>query len=378
MGSNRALGLGMIGLGAVLGGLVLLWLLVTLASGDLQSGGFVLGLLLAAVLGLPPIGLGYYLLQRGRQEAVEEQAFVGQRRVIEQDKLFRARIAGEATQQAERIEGVGGENPQLARAASRLRQVAAQLQGGGYDQASWYEAVKLTDADVEALRQYDNLVAGGLRRISDKVDRLELGKGAADMGLLEDVQAWERELDQRLELLRGERPPTVAPGALLAADEPLRSPEAIAKLQRGDAVTYEEDDYLVEVTVTYFSGGRTWHLHRLGAEENRRWLYVAPGALELAMMEVMTPMSGEQAAEVEIDGTSYRLADYGSASATVNTSASASERVTVDYRHYRASSGELYWHERWPDRARAYRGSIVPARSLEIWPAARATEPTSG
>jgi hypothetical protein len=378
MGSNRALGLGMIGLGAVLGGLVLLWLLVTLASGDLQSGGFVLGLLLAAVLGLPPIGLGYYLLQRGRQEAVEEQAFVGQRRVIEQDKLFRTRIAGEAAQQAERIEGVGGENPQLARAASRLRQVAAQLQGGGYDQASWYEAVKLTDADVEALRQYDNLVAGGLRRISDKIDRLELGTAAADMGLLEDVQAWERELDQRLELLRGERPPTVAPGALLAADEPLRSPEAIAKLQRGDAVTYEEDDYLVEVTVTYFSGGRTWHLHRLGAEENRRWLYVAPGALELAMMEVMTPMSGEQSAEVEIDGTSYRLADYGSASATVNTSASASERVTVDYRHYRASSGELYWHERWPDRARAYRGSIVPARSLEIWPAERATEPTSG
>jgi hypothetical protein len=378
MGSNRALGLGLVGLGAVLGGLALLWLLVTLVSGDLRSGGFVLGLLLAAVLGLPPIGLGYYLLQRGRQETLDEQAFVGQRRVIEQDKLFRARIAGEATQQAERIETVADQDPQITRAAARLRQVAAQLQDEGYDRASWYEAVKLTDADVEALRQYDNLVAGGLRRISEKVDRLELGKGDRDTGILEDVQAWERELDQRLELLRGERAPTVAPGALLAADEPLRSPEAIAKLRRGDAVTYEESDYVVEVTVTYFSGGRTWYLHRLGAEENRRWLYVGPGALELAMMEVMTPMGGEQSAEVEVDGVSFRLEDYGSASATVSTSATAPERVTVDYRHYRAPSEGLYWHERWPDRARAYRGPIVPARSLEIWPAERATEPTGG
>jgi hypothetical protein len=371
MGQGRAIGLGLIGLGVVLGGLVVLWLITTAASGELRGGGFVLGLMLAAVLGLPPAAAGYYVLQRSKQEEVETREFVGRRRVLEEDRLFRARIATEARQQAERLESLTQGDRQLSRAVARLRQVAADLQGPGYDQAAWYEAVRLADEDVAALGQYDNLVSERLRRIGGQVDALELGRPADSSEVLGAVHEWERDLDRRLELLRGERAPSVTPGELLRADEPARGLDAIAALTRGDAVTYEESDYLVEVTVTYFASGRTWRLHRLGAESARRWLYVAPGALALAMLEPTDPVASVGAAELSVGGTTYRLDDQGAASATVDSAVGRQERLTIDYWHYAAPSGDLYWLERWPDGPRAYRGSPIPARHLEVWPAER-------
>jgi hypothetical protein len=370
MGQGRAVGLGLIGLGVVLGGLVVLWLITTAAAGELRGGGFVLGLMLAAILGLPPAAAGYYVLQRNRQEELETREFVGRRRVLEEDRLFRARIAGEARQQAERLESLARGDPQLSRAAARLGQVAGDLQGPGYDQAAWYEAVRLADDDVAALRQYDNLISERLRRIARQVDALELGRQVDPAEVLGAVHGWERDLDRRLELLRGERAPSVAAGELLSADEPVRWLDAIAALARGDAVTYEESDYLVEVTVTYFASGRTWKLHRLGAESARRWLYVAPGALALAMLQPSDPIASDGAAELALGGTTYRLDEQGAASVTVD-SAVGQQRLTIDYWHYTAPSGELYWLERWPDGPRAYQGSPIPARRLEVWPAER-------
>ena len=375
MGQGRAMGLGLIGLGAVLGGLVLLWLVVTAASGELRGGGFVLGLMIAAVLGLPPIGFGYYLLQRSKQEELETREFVGRRRVLEEDRLFRAHIATEARQQAERLLALAQGQPQLQRAAGRLRSVADDLQASGYDQAAWYEAVTLGDEDVEALRRYDDLVSERLRRISRQVDGLELGDRQDATGILQATQAWERDLDQRLELLRGERPPSVDPSDLLAAEEPAGGAGAIEALARGDAVTYDEVDYLVEVTVTYFASGRTWKLHRLGAEDARRWLYVAPGGLSLAMLEMTEPAAEERAREVRLGETIYRLAEEGSASITVESASGRQEGLAVDFWHYEAPAGELYWHERWPDGPRAYRGAPIRPRRLEVWPSERTTTP---
>lgn len=373
MGGGRALGFGLIGLGLILGAFLIVSMLATAAGGDLAMGGILLWGLLVVLVAVPLIGAGFFILQRGKQEEVETREFVGRRRVLEQDRLFRGRIASEAVQQAERLEDLGRGQPQLQRAATRLRQVAEDLQGPGYDQAAWYEAVKLADRDVEALGRYDDLVSGRLRRISAQVDALELGEQQDGAGVLRSVQAWERDLDQRVELLRGERAPSVAPAALLAADEPATGADAIGALARGDAVTYEEDDYLVEVSLTYFASGKTWRLHRLSGDKGQRWLYVAPGGLSLAMLQTAAPAGRDGGPEVEVGGTRYRLDQQGAASVTVEGPGGGEEGLAVDYWHYVGGTNELYWHERWPDGPRAYQGTTIRPRSLEVWPRERTT-----
>jgi hypothetical protein len=371
MAQGRALGLGLMGLGAVLGGLVVLWLLATAASGDLRAGGFVLGLILAAVLGLPPIGVGYYMLQREKQQGIEELAWAGRQRVLDQDRLFRARIASEARQQAARLRRAGADDPMLERAAVRLGEIGDQLEGSDYDRAAWYDAVKLTDEDLDALARYDRLVSDGLRRIGRQVDRLELGAAESGENILRDVQSWEAELDQRLELLRGERAPSVPPTALLEAREPARGAAALSAMARGDAVTIDERDYVVAVSVSYFAGGQGWKLHRLDAEEDRRWLYVGPGALEVAVMEETAPKVEGRPPEIEHGELRLRLRTEGTANASVDSGAGA-ESASVEYGHYAAEGGERYWLERWPDGSRAYVGSLVRPQALEVWPAERA------
>ncbi|MBA2448548.1 MAG: DUF4178 domain-containing protein [Chloroflexi bacterium] len=367
------MGLGLIGLGAVLGGLAVLWLIVTAASGDLRGGGFVLGLMLAAILGLPPIFAGYVVLRRSREEAVALDELVGHRRVLEQDRLFRTRIATEARQQAARLAALADGQPQLARAAARLKGVADDLESSRYDESAWYETVELADEDVAVLGRYDDLVSERLRRIARQVDALELGDRQDAAGVLRAAQTWERDLDQRLELLRGERPPTRNPSDLLAAEEPARGAEVIAALAPGDAITYEGVDYLVELTITYFASGRAWTIHRLGAEDARHWLYVAPGGLALAMLELVTPSAEDGAREVRRGDSLYRLTDEGAASITVTSARGREEGLGVDFWHYQAPTGGLYWQERWPDEPRAYEGAPIPPRALEIWPAERTT-----
>ncbi len=354
-------------LGAVLGGLVVLWLVATAVSGDLQAGGFVLGLMLAAVLGLPPIGVGWYVLQRSKQEEVEEREFVDRRRVLEQDRLFRARIASEAGQQAARLRRLGGD-PMLERAAARLAEVADQLEGATYEQAAWYEAVKLTDADLDALAAYDRVVSDGLRLIGVRVDRLELGHDEVGTALLHDVHSWEFELDARLELLRGERAPSRPLFQMLEAIEPARTADAIRALRLGDAVTFEETDYVVAVTVTYLVHGQTWKLHRLDAEEARHWLHVLPGVLTVALMDEVAIDAG---LPEPFRSALHLMASDGLASATVE-SAAGTEQASVEY-SYMKVGGAQYWSERWPDgHQRAYSGNTIRPGSLEVWPAERA------
>ncbi|MGH2626523.1 MAG: hypothetical protein ACRDHY_07735 [Anaerolineales bacterium] len=65
---------------AVLGGS---WLAVSLGSGDLQSGGMILGLFLLAVPVVVLGGAGLFLRSRGRQEAVEDATRVELRRILD-------------------------------------------------------------------------------------------------------------------------------------------------------------------------------------------------------------------------------------------------------------------------------------------------------
>lgn len=91
------------------------------------------------------------------------------------------------------------------------------------------------------------------------------------------------------------------------------------------------------------------------------------------MLELVTPSAEDGAREVRRGDSLYRLTDEGAASVTVTSPRGREEGLGVDFWHYQAPTGGLYWQERWPDEPRAYEGAPIPPRALEIWPAERTT-----
>lgn len=92
MGQGKTLGLVLIAVGLVIGLLLVAWLGTSLASGSLGSGGFVLGLVLAAVLVLPFLSVGTIILVRGRAES-RDYARVAQERKLLNMVLARGQLA---------------------------------------------------------------------------------------------------------------------------------------------------------------------------------------------------------------------------------------------------------------------------------------------
>lgn len=365
MAGNRALGLGLVAGGGVLGAIMLLWLVVSLAGRQLTGGGAVLGLFLLAVLALPLIGGGLYVLSRGKQEAAAAAEFQTQRRTLESDRLFRAEQARELGQLARRLEALG--RPEAAQLAGRLRDLVQDLENPAYDSAAFYEAVALGRADTDALDRYDALLSDGARAMADVVDRLEGGPG--DLGeLRQAIQNWERDERRRAELLRGRRASAVAPTDLLRAGPPAASAEAVATLKVGDAVSRDGEDYLIETSVSYFAGGRTTWLHRLASGREEAWLYVSPGALSLAWLRAADVAGEPGASPLPHAGATCRLEESGVASAEVRGRGGQQAAGTVSTWRYRCDDGRLLWLERWSDRSLSYSGTPIRPSDLEIWP----------
>lgn len=368
MSTSRALGFGLIALGSVLGGIMVLWLVVTVLGGQTTPGGAVLGLLLAAVLGLPPIGAGLYVLARSGQEAAAAAEFELERRTLEGDRLFRARQARALARIAERIAATRA--PGSAALAARIQDLARGAESPGYDQPSWYAAVDSRAIDQQALRRYEDLLETRLERLEDLAARLEHGEAVQD-DLRRTVAAWQRDFQQRADLLLGRPAPSVAPTDLLAGPSSLEAPNALAALTVGDAVTRDGVDYLVETSVSYFADGRTWWLHRLTSGQGEAWLYVSPGALSLAWLERVTVDAEAGADRVAWNGTSCRLEASTSAAASVTARGGARSEGTLTIWRYRCDDGRLLWVERWPERTLAYAGRSIKPSELEIWPAER-------
>ena len=365
MQSNRALGLGLVAAGVVLGGIMLLFTLTGLLSGKTDAAGFVLTLFFVAILGLPLIGGGLYVLSRGKHEEASAAAFQTQRRTLESDRLFRAEQARELAQLARRVEALG--RPEAPQLAGRIRDLVQDLENPAYDSAAFYEAVELGRADQDALDRYDALLSEGVRAMDDLVNRLENGQPALP-DLRQAIQNWERDERRRSELLRGRRAPSIAPTDLIRSGPPASSTEAVAALKPGDAVSRDGEDYLVETSVSYFVGGRSTWFHRLASGREEAWLYVSPGALNLAWLSPAEIPADPGTSPIEHDGATCRLEESGLASAEVRTRAGQQSGGTVTTWRYTCDGGQLLWLERWPDRALAYAGPPIRPSDLEIWP----------
>ncbi len=387
MSVSRTWGWGLIALGGAIGVLLLLWMAVA----GLRAGGFVLGLVLIAVIALPLIGGGYFLLQRGRIEEREEAGFEADRRVLEGDRLFRQQAAADLRQLADRLaSGAGTANAaDFAPVAARLRALAQRVAETRRDEAAWYESSPLDAADRPILQRYEDELQAGRDRLADLVARAGQ-PGAAPAELQAAVDRWERAYGQREALLlRGRRGVTVAPEALLRARTPTRGADALNALALGDAVTVDFEDYLVYGVLSYFAGGRTWHLFILRDGDVERWLWGAPGGLTWAVLEPLpAPVpdvaafaagaSGGAPPTFPMEDVALPLVESGSATVDVTTAAGAERGIPVDYWRYAGPDRRIAWVERWPNEVRAGVGRETYPDSIAVWPhTAPASAPTA-
>ena len=354
--SRRPLGYGLLG-GAV--GLTLL-LLVWLATSGAQAGGIVLGFVLVFVLAGPLAGAGWYVLVRASADVVEEQAFIGKQRVLEADKVFRSQLVIQLHQLAA-MPGFPAE---------QLRRIAGQLEQTDHDETARYDTIRLTDAQVAILKQYDDLVWQRLRWLRDHAD-------ADDASVHEAVDHLQQAIDQRSDLLiRGQQAASVAPSTLLQAS-PRAGSAAVEALDIADAVTYEGSDYVVEGLAIGFADGQTWRLAHIvpsGAGSTERWVSVSPGGLDVAWLESIPPPELPGASQLLVHGTSLPLTGSRSAITCVSSTAGVAQGVLVRSWSYRA--GPLVGLvEEWPDGAvHAYGGRSITPDTLQVWPASQTLE----
>lgn len=82
IGQGRVVGTILAFVGLALGAAWAVWLATTIAAGDLQPGGAALGVGFLLVIVLPFLGVGGYLLIRGREEAREFAEVEKEKRVL--------------------------------------------------------------------------------------------------------------------------------------------------------------------------------------------------------------------------------------------------------------------------------------------------------
>jgi hypothetical protein len=349
---RRALGIGLLAAAAGVALLLLAWLAVS----GVQAGGFVLGLVLLFVLAGPLAGAGWYVLARERSEVVAEQVFVGKRRVIDADRLFRLELTAQLRQL--------GQVPGLPR--DQLLRIANGLERAAGDESAWYAAILLNDAQTAILKQYDDLAWERVRWLRDHA-------GENSTVLAEAVDDLQTALDQRSDLLlRGRLAPAVAAEALLRAPQTSgRESKALAQLAPGDAVTHDGTDYLVDGLATSFADGQTSklvHLVPSGAGGAEHWLSAAPGGLEFGWLQAIDPPE-VGARQLVLEGTVLDLSETRSSIVNVESTAGAAPDVLVRSWTYRAGP-RLGLVEQWPDQSvHAYAGQTIAARELEVWPA---------
>jgi len=82
VGQGRTVGCILIGAAVIIGLVAAVWMFSGLSAGKLQTSGFLLGLALVAVLVLPMLGGGAFLLVRGRGEAQQFARAEEQKKIL--------------------------------------------------------------------------------------------------------------------------------------------------------------------------------------------------------------------------------------------------------------------------------------------------------
>ncbi len=366
--SGRTLGTVLMITGAALAIVAVAWLGVNAASGDLEPGGFVLGLFFLMLFILPLLLVGYYIRQRGAAEAVQESTFEDRCRLFERDRITRQTLRREATRAATvvgaRLGQLEGESADLLRQTQQTLDGLAEGMAQPVAEADWLHAASLSAQDVRDKERYDDLLLAGLRRIQETAGGSGPMEPATAKALLELARSADRQFALRQDLLlRGRRLPSVSPIHLLRATIPERGQVDPESLRPGGAVSLDTADYLVTAHLTYFVEGRSWHGLVLRGEEGERRLQLQPGADRALFMEAAALASLPDTVE-----------ESGSASVSVDSLSGRAEGVVVDYRFNVGGADRVGWWERWPEGEKGFAGQWILMSDLQFWPAAVGSE----
>jgi hypothetical protein len=382
--SGGTLGTVLLVIGAVIGVLILLWLISNVFSGQLGSGGLILGLLLLAIFAGPFLGGGWYLRSRSASERAEAETFTARRGVLDNDRVVRRELARELGQRADALSraapALSGEDAATARQVSgELRDVMQDVQAPGYDSTTWLEetAARLDAGQLEQLRRYDDLVLEEVRRL----EGLGQGLGREPQGaarLKENAALLAQHVREREALLgRARRASGLTAQEILSAGvQPRRRLSTPLELGLEDAVTYNLDDYVVRGVISYFAGARQWRSYQLHDGKQERWLEVRGEGADIAWYELRAAgpdgtvaglASAGEGGPATLDGVAYAPAEAGSASVGVESAAGRRDGVFVEYQRYRGAENRRLVVERWPDGTRVLIGQGISRDDLDLW-----------
>lgn len=367
-GSGRMLGTALLAVGLVLGLLGVAWMAVNAASGALEAGGFVLGLIFLSVLVVPLVLVGWFLRRRGAVEDLEAADFGQRRRLFERDKIFRQVLQRESHLTGELLGSVAaGLDGQAAQSLRQAQSALAGLREAASEpvkESVWLEAAPLDPREAGKVARYDDLLLAAIRRIREEAGEGQSLDAGAAQGLLRLARSAQRQFALRQDLLlRGRGLPAVSPLRLLKGEVPEPGRIAPESLRPGAAVSLGADDYLVTARLTYFAEGREWHALALQGEGGERRLQVELEAPAVLFMEPIG--AGRLQGPVDQSGT---------ASVSVDGLAASAEGVVVDYRRTHEADGRTGWWERWPEGERAYVGRGLRVSELQLWPSAVGTD----
>ena len=391
--TGGALGTGLLVLGAALGALILLWLLLNLFGGQISAGGLLFALIFAVPLVGALVGAGWYLRQRGVAEQAEARVYTTRQGVLDNDRVVRRELARELEQRAAGLERAAGALPapeaETARdVAGRLREVMQDVQAPGYDASTWLEqtASRMDAGQLQAVRRYDDLVLEEARRLEGTATALGRDPQAAQR-LENETALLSQHVREREALLgRAERGSGMAPQEILAAGvAPRRRLSTPLELGLEDAVTYQLDDYVVRGIVTYFAGAREWRTYQLHDGKQERWLEVRGNGADVGWYELQprSPGAGtdgvggadgaggaqetERTDSAEGNAAGGAPAEAGSATVGVESAAGRRDGVFVEYQRFVRPDGSRRVVERWPDGTRVLTGQAISRDDLDLW-----------
>ncbi|WP_040710890.1 DUF4178 domain-containing protein [Nocardiopsis potens] len=175
------------------------------------------------------------------------------------------------------------------------------------------------------------------------------------------------------------------PAAAPAAPEPPRDPFADIgetggdplSLRAGDMLEYGAEQAWIRGSLRLSEGGAVWAEHFIEVEGGRRWLSVEEDPdLQMALWTgrpdlELTP----HGRTVELEGTTYRLTERGSASYRSEGTTGLRAQGGMDYADYEAADGSLLSFERFDHgRWEAATGTVVNRGDITVYPSTDAPE----
>lgn len=158
--------------------------------------------------------------------------------------------------------------------------------------------------------------------------------------------------------------------ALGKADIPTQARTSVRGLQLGDVVAYEGHDCIVERTYRFREGGSSWEEHLLVDGDFRRWLSVEDDeGLECVLWERQPdPTLTPGPKTIDVDGTSYRFDEQGTADYTLEEAAGPGGSGKAEYADYLAGERRLSFERYDASGWEVNVGVVVSEHVFDVYP----------